>query len=118
MVTGFLRGGRAPSLQKEWSYTSSPPVKLHACCSAKFTRCVELLKVLFVMPKLPGPGPDTHSSEQEALRVSSSSSAKCCDITFIQAAAFSYCIIRNGSITRCCIKAWHFQKGNYLVANF
>jgi hypothetical protein len=80
MGTGFLRGGKAPSLQKEWSYSSSPSVELHACCSAKFTCCIELLEVLFVMPKLAGPDSDTHSSEQEALRFSSARSAKCCRI--------------------------------------
>jgi hypothetical protein len=91
--TGLLRGGKAPSLKKEWSYSSSPPVELHACCSAKFTCCIELLEVLFVMPKLAGPDSVTHSSEQEALMFPSACSAKCCEITLIQAAVFPYRII-------------------------
>jgi len=43
MGTSFLRGGKATSLQKELSYTSSRPVELHAWRSAKFP-CIEILK--------------------------------------------------------------------------
>lgn len=86
-------GVKRPAYRNSGAIQILTPVEFHAVCSAKFSYCIELLEVLFVMLKVPGPEPDTHSSEQEALMFSSAFLAKCCDINAIQAAVSSHRII-------------------------